>query len=147
MYCSYKYGGLKCNCVLCARVNATIVVFCVTYLTSGLLCSEHLANGNKRRATDGKTCVFEITRVRSVCKDGPEMGDPTRRFQGHISSRALRTVHRNPDSKENCVVSGLFRSQGHIRSRASRTAHRKTNSKGYGVASLPIPHSRSYSFP
>ena len=26
-----------CNCVLCVGVNITIVVFCVIYLTSGLL--------------------------------------------------------------------------------------------------------------
>ena len=65
---------------------------------------------------NGNTCVFDIIRLYSVCKDGPEMGDPTR-----------------------C-------SQGHIRSRASTTAHQNTNSKGNGVASGPIPLSRSHSF-
>ena len=65
---------------------------------------------------NGNTCVFDIIRLYSVCKDGPEMGDPTR-----------------------C-------SQGHIRSRASTTAHQNTNSKVSGVASGPVQLSRSYSF-
>ena len=145
MYSSYKYCGLKCNCVLCVRVNTTFVVFCVVYLTSGSLCSENLAHGNQRRATDGEACVFDITRVYSVCKGGPEMGDPTRHYQGHIRSHASRRVHWNTHLKRNGVASELFRSQGHVRSHASRTVHRYTNSKGNGLTSGPIPLSRSYS--
>jgi hypothetical protein len=94
-----------------------------------------------------KTCVFNITRVRSVCKDGPEIGDPTRPCQGHIRYHASRTVYRNTHSQRKWSSMSSYSALKDIFVLVSREQCIGTQIlKGDPVASGPIPLSRSYYF-